>query len=110
MSLSFPAWLLIGAVVLLIIFALEYVARQKRQLLVAAGEQQLQNPWAHVPKHYAGRWSFDYDEKNRTFFVHCGGHRICDAEDSEVCDAICRAHNAFNSEQQPRERDVRGNP
>lgn len=52
-----------------------------------------ENPWRHVPKQYAGCWNFDYDAKNSTFFVHCGGHRICDAEDSEVCDAICRAHN-----------------
>jgi hypothetical protein len=52
------------------------------------------DPWAHIPKHYAGRWAFDYDEKNHTFFVCCGGHRILDAEDSEVCDAVCRAHNA----------------
>lgn len=52
-----------------------------------------QNPWARIPKQYAGRWGYDYDEKNSTFFVHCGGHRICDAEDSEVADAICRAHN-----------------
>lgn len=56
---------------------------------------QEQNPWAHIPKHYAGRWSYDYDEKNSVFFVCCGGHRILDAEDSEVCDAVCRAHNAL---------------
>ena len=61
------------------------------EMKLAAQEQQ--NPWAHVPKQYAGRWGYDYDHKNRTFFVHCGGYRICDAEDSEVCDAICRAHN-----------------
>ena len=61
------------------------------EMKLAAQEQQ--NPWAHVPKQYKGRWGYDYDEKNSTFFVHCGGHRICDAEDSEVCDAICRAHN-----------------
>ena len=61
------------------------------EMKLAAQEQQ--NPWAHVPKHYAGRWTYDYDEKNRTFFVCCGGHRILDAEDSEVCDAVCRAHN-----------------
>lgn len=51
------------------------------------------NPWAHIPKQYAGRWTYDYDEKSRTFFVCCNGHRILDAEDSEVCDAVCRAHN-----------------
>ena len=61
------------------------------EMKLAAQEQQ--NPWAHVPKHYAGRWTYDYDEKNRTFFVCCGGYRILDAEDSEVCDAVCRAHN-----------------
>jgi hypothetical protein len=55
--------------------------------------KQEQNPWAHVPKQYAGRWTYDYDEKNQTFFVCCNGHRICDAEDSEVCNAICCAHN-----------------
>lgn len=53
----------------------------------------VQNPWQHVPGQYKGRWGYDYDEKNNVFFVHCGGHRICDAEDSEVADAICRAHN-----------------
>jgi hypothetical protein len=53
-----------------------------------------QNMWANIPKQYSGRWSFSYDEKNRTFFVYCaGGFRICDSEDSEVCDAICRVHN-----------------
>lgn len=52
-----------------------------------------QNPWAHVPTQYAGRWTYDHDEKNSIFFVCCGGHRILDAEDSEVCDAVCRAHN-----------------
>jgi hypothetical protein len=62
----------------------------------AAAQQQ--NPWAHVPKQYAGRWTFDYDEKRSTFFVCCGGHRILDAEDSEVCDAVCRAHNASPAE------------
>jgi hypothetical protein len=66
----------------------------------ADSEQQPQNPWARVPKQYAGRWDSYYDEKNSTFFVHCSGHRICDAEDIEVCEAICRAHNAFNSKQQ----------
>ena len=50
-------------------------------------------PWANLPKQYQGRWSFDYDEK-RGFFVHCNGHNICQSEDSEVCDAICRAHNS----------------
>jgi hypothetical protein len=64
--------------------------RAARAVLAAIGRT---NPWAHIPKQYAGRWGYDYDEKNSTFFVHCGGHRICDAEDSEVCDAICRAHN-----------------
>ena len=51
-------------------------------------------PWAHIPKQYEGRWSFDYDEK-RGFFVHCNGYGICQAEDSEICDAVCRAHNAY---------------
>jgi hypothetical protein len=58
-----------------------------------AAQQEL-NPWAHVPQQYAGRWGFDYDEKRREFFVHCNGHGILHAEDSEVCDAICRAYNA----------------
>jgi hypothetical protein len=50
--------------------------------------------WQNVPAQYKqNRWAFDYDEKNSTFFVHSGGHRICDAEDSEVASAIC---NAFN--------------
>ena len=62
--------------------------RAARAILAAVG-----NPWARVPKRYVGRWGYDYDEKNSTFFVCCNGHRICDAEDSEVCDAICRAHN-----------------
>lgn len=61
------------------------------EMKLAAAEQQ--NPWAHIPKQYAGRWGYDYDEQ-RGFFVHSGGHVICTAEDSEVCDAICRAHNA----------------
>ena len=56
-------------------------------------EISMGNPWKNIPNQYVGRWCFDYDEKNSTFFVYCGGHRICDAEDSEVCDAICRAHN-----------------
>lgn len=51
------------------------------------------DPWAHIPEHYKGRWGFDYDDK-RGFFVHCNGYGICTAEDSEVCDAICRAYNA----------------
>lgn len=51
------------------------------------------NPWANLPKQYQGRWSYDYDEK-RGFFVHCGGHVILWSEDTEVCDAVCRAHNA----------------
>lgn len=50
--------------------------------------------WKDLPAQYAGRWSFDYDEKQSTFFVHNNGHRICDAEDSEVATAICAAHNA----------------
>ena len=54
-----------------------------------------QNPWAHIPKHYEGRWSFDYDEKNSTFFVHCNGYQILSAEDSEICDAVCKAHNVY---------------
>lgn len=53
------------------------------------------NPWRNLPAHYAGRWAYDYDEKNSTFFVHCGGHRILDAEDSEVCEAVCQAHNGY---------------
>ena len=36
---------------------------------------------------------FDYDEKQSLFFVHSGGYRICDTEDSEVADAICKAFN-----------------
>ena len=50
--------------------------------------------WKHIPGQYAGRWAFDYDERQHTYFVHNNGHRICDAEDSEVADAICKAHNA----------------
>ena len=52
------------------------------------------NPWRDLPTHYVGRWAYDHDERLSVFFVHCGGHRILDAEDSEVCEAICRAHNA----------------
>lgn len=63
---------------------------------IARARQVIENhpdPWARIPKQYRGRWGFDYDEK-RGFFVHCNGYGICTAEDSEVCDAICRAHNA----------------
>lgn len=55
------------------------------------------DPWAHIPAHYkTGRWAFDYDERNSVFFVHCGGYRILDTEDSEVANAVC---SAFNAEQ-----------
>jgi hypothetical protein len=52
------------------------------------------NPWRDLPAHYVGRWGYDYDEKNSVFFVHCGGHRILDCEDSEVANAVCVARNA----------------
>ena len=64
-------------------------------LKLDAEEMQEQNPWAHIPKHYTGRWGYDYDDKNHVFFVHIGGHRVLSAEDSEVCDAVCRAHNKW---------------
>ena len=51
-------------------------------------------PWAHIPKQYHGRWGFDYSEERKMFFVHCNGYGVCEAEDSEVCDAIVRAYNA----------------
>jgi len=51
------------------------------------------DPWKDIPKQYHGRWAYDYDEKRSTFFVHCGGYRIADAEDSEVAHAICLAYN-----------------
>lgn len=60
-----------------------------------------QNPWADIPAHYHGRWGYDYDDRNKVFFVHCGGHRILDAEDSEVANAVCLAYNGFKA----RERD-----
>jgi len=60
---------------------------------LASATEEL-NPWALIPKQYAGAWGFDFDEKNRVFFVCCGGHRILDAEDSEVCAAVCDVHNA----------------
>lgn len=67
-------------------------------LMLDAEEMRLAeqpDPWVHIPKQYEGRWGYDYDDKNRVFFVCCDGHRILDAEDSEVCDAVCRAHNAY---------------
>jgi hypothetical protein len=56
------------------------------------------DPWANIPKQYVGRWTYNYDEKNSTFFVCCNGYRILDSEDSEICDAVCYAYN---------ERDVK---
>jgi hypothetical protein len=64
--------------------------RENEQLRAAR-----KNPWAHIPQQYAGRWTFDYDEKLGEFFVCCNGHVILRSEDSEVCDAVCRAHNSF---------------
>ena len=57
----------------------------------------LQNPWQHVPKQYEGRWSYDYKEQGGEgwFYVYCNGHGILRTEDSEVADAVCRAHNAW---------------
>jgi hypothetical protein len=53
------------------------------------------DPWTNIPAHYkSAAWAYDYDERNSVFFVHCGGHRICDSEDSEVAHAICRAFNS----------------
>jgi hypothetical protein len=51
--------------------------------------------WTRVPRQYHGRWVYEYDDKNSTFFVCCNGYRILDSEDSEVCDAVCRAFNAW---------------
>lgn len=50
--------------------------------------------WDNIPKQYGGRWAYDLDTRTGFFFVHNNGHRICESEDSEVADAICRAHNA----------------
>lgn len=52
------------------------------------------DPWKHIPSQYKqGRWASDSDDQHSTFFVHCNGHRICDAEDSEVATAICAIYN-----------------
>lgn len=50
--------------------------------------------WQHLPASYQGRWSYDYDEKRSMFYVYCNGHGICETEESEVADAICKIHNA----------------
>ena len=55
----------------------------------------MDNPWTHIPKQYEGRWSYSYDENTSDFFVYCNGHGILHTEDSEVADAICRAHNMW---------------
>lgn len=53
------------------------------------------DPWKDIPAHYkASRWSYDYDERNSAFFVHSGGHRILECEDSEVAHAVCLAFNS----------------
>ena len=52
------------------------------------------NNWKNIPEHYKKeRWGYDYDERKSCFFVHSGGHRILDCEDSEVAHAICKAFN-----------------
>ena len=73
----------------------ETIQRQGRRLKEKDDKiERLQSAWRSIPAHYSGQWSYDYDDKLKTFFVHCGGHRILDAEDSEIAHAVCLAHNA----------------
>lgn len=85
--------------------AAEAIAEAENALAKAPdrGQQDAPDVWKHIPKQYkTDHWAFDYDEKNSTFFVHCGGHRICDAEDSEVASAICQAYNAAKAAREAR--------
>ena len=64
--------------------------RERLRVRVAA----LEAAWREVPKQYMReRWELDYDERRSVFFVHSGGHRILDCEDSEVAHAVCEAFN-----------------
>ncbi len=74
----------------------DYTTRQRLARLERSA-MLTPNPWENVPKQYAGRWAYEYDDHKQVFFVHCGGHRILDAEDSEVCAAVCTAHNSYEA-------------